>query len=1075
DLTVYKDIAETYNALLNVNDADDLIQLGAEFAPDAFSPDAFSPDAFSPDAFSPDAFSPDAFSPDAFSPDIFSPDAFSPDAFSPDAFSPDAFSPDAFSPDAFSPDAFSPDAFSPDAFSPDAFSPDAFSSAQMRSLLAVSAFNGTAGEGVVLNTWENEGTYYVRVRGRNGAFNLDTPFQLDITLTTGNCSTVSSALPASTHEVVNGGYNTIILTDPSRLAKDGTGIPELNARLIALAARTEVNGMIIDVNSDARVAAANEQADDFPACPFAKNLVAFAIKDIVDAYRAANPIEYIVMVGNDDVIPFFRHPDQALLANERNYVVPVKDNTASQASLKLGYILSQDRYGASMGISSRSDTLPIVEIPVGRLVERPADIVTYLDDYLATANGIVVPGSALTTGYDFLEDAANAVTAELEAGIGNNASSLITERDVSPTDPSSWTADDLRNQLFATEFDIVFLAGHFSASSALAADYNTRLLASELASSPVDMSNTLFFSAGCHSGYNIVNDHGVPGVTSEPDWAQAFAQKGATLIAGTGYQYGDTDFIEYSERLYLEFSQNLREGTGPVSIGHALVAAKQEYLAETAELRPLHEKSVLISTIFGLPMLSIDMPAGRITPTSDSTVVNSTSGYSTNPGNLLGLEYADLSIAASLTTNTVPLDVLGEEETTRDAIYLSGSNGVVVNPAEPMLPLELRNVNVEGLALRGVGFRGGAFTDSGNVLPLTGAATTEIRGVHPPFVSSTFYPVLPWQVNYFDALNGGDTRLAAFPAQYKSDGAISPTGTLRQFANMEFRLFYSDYTTTSAVSGNAPALAAPPAIANVSADVDNGIVTFSARVVGDPAAGIQEVWVTFTGDADFSGAWQSIDLTQDANDSTLWQGTLTLDGAEDIYYIVQAANGVGLVTAVTNLGAYYRITADGVPVPPVPEPTELSLQSPPTSGAYSTLATVSAALSSDGDPVADQPVVFSVGAQTRVGVTDATGIATAELALLGLPGEDTLQVSFSGSDFYMPATNSSLFTITKQNTLLMLTPDPATSAIGEDSGMVATLMDVEERPFNEKTVFFTVEGDNGSYAAAAITDFNGRA
>ncbi|MCP5095331.1 MAG: hypothetical protein GY943_07260, partial [Chloroflexi bacterium] len=27
----------------------------------------------------------------------------------------------------------------------------------------------------------------------------------------------------------------------------------------------------------------------------------------------------------------------------------------------------------------------------------------------------------------------------------------------------------------------------------------------------------------------------------------------------------------------------------------------------------------------------------------------------------------------------------------------------------------------------------------------------------------------------------------------------------------------------------------------------------------------------------------------------------------------------------------------------------------------------------------------------------------------------------------------------------------------------------------EKTVFFTVEGDNGSYAAAAITDFNGRA
>ena len=47
--------------------------------------------------------------------------------------------------------------------------------------------------------------------------------------------------------------------------------------------------------------------------------------------------------------------------------------------------------------------------------------------------------------------------------------------------------------------------------------------------------------------------------------------------------------------------------------------------------------------------------------------------------------------------------------------------------------------------------------------------------------------------------------------------------------------------------------------------------------------------------------------------------------------------------------------------------------------------------------------------------------------------------------------------------------------VGEDSGMFATLMDVEERPFNERTVFFNVEGDNGSYASAAITDFNGRA
>jgi len=48
---------------------------------------------------------------------------------------------------------------------------------------------------------------------------------------------------------------------------------------------------------------------------------------------------------------------------------------------------------------------------------------------------------------------------------------------------------------------------------------------------------------------------------------QVFAEKGATFIGGTGYQYGDTDFIAYSEQLYLDFTQQLRYGSGPVAVG----------------------------------------------------------------------------------------------------------------------------------------------------------------------------------------------------------------------------------------------------------------------------------------------------------------------------------------------------------------------------------------------------------------------------------------------------------------------------------------------------------------------------
>ena len=177
--------------------------------------------------------------------------------------------------------------------------------------------------------------------------------------------------------------------------------------------------------------------------------------------------------------------------------------------------------------------------------------------YLGTADGTVAtPKRGLVTGYDFLEDAALSVRDEFTAGMGaaGVVDSLIADQALSPLDPANWTADDLAALLLKNRYDLAFLAGHFSANSALAADYATSVLASDLDSAPVDLTNAIYFSAGCHSGYNIVNEHAVPNVTVERDWAQVFARKGATLIAGTGYQYGDTEFLEYSERLYLEFA-----------------------------------------------------------------------------------------------------------------------------------------------------------------------------------------------------------------------------------------------------------------------------------------------------------------------------------------------------------------------------------------------------------------------------------------------------------------------------------------------------------------------------------------
>ena len=325
DLVLFKDIAKTFAELTSLTSQQDLLHLSAEFASDAFSPAAFSSDAFSPAAFSPAAFSPAAFSPAAFSPAAFSPAAFSPAAFSPAAFSPDAFAPAAFSPAAFSADAFSPAAFSPAAFSPAAFSPAAFSAAQIQSVLAVSAFDGTAGEGIIANTWDEDGDFYVRVRGRNGVFSSDDPFHLQVFIIAGACENVSSvppdpqnpgqALPPSTFAAPAGNYKTIILTDLNRMIGPGPSQAKtsLQNRLATFAARSEVKGVVVDVSNDPWVSFFNTQADANFDCPFAKNLVAGAIQDIVDRSRAGNALTYVVIVGGDAVIPFFRYPDREAL------------------------------------------------------------------------------------------------------------------------------------------------------------------------------------------------------------------------------------------------------------------------------------------------------------------------------------------------------------------------------------------------------------------------------------------------------------------------------------------------------------------------------------------------------------------------------------------------------------------------------------------------------------------------------------------------------------------------------------------------------------------------------------------
>jgi hypothetical protein len=1078
DVALFSDIGQAFNTISSTSD---LQTVSAEFGSNAFSPSVFSPSVFSPSVFSPSVFSPSVFSPSVFSPSVFSPSVFSPSVFSPSVFSPSVFSPSVFSPSVFSPSVFSPDEAD-------------YEGAQVRSLIGISANDGTAPEHVTADVWNNTGSFYIRVNGRNGTYAPNMPFSLHVHEDAGTCGGVvtDSDVPLLDETPSSSSLETLILTDYGRFG-DAAGLGTMETDLSTFASNSNVNGAVLDLSQvSPRVAALEAQADAHTDCVYAENLAAGAIRDVVTSYRAANPtLKYVVIAGDDSIVPFFRYPDTAGIGPESNYVPPVLDTTASAASLESNDVLSEDAYGAKTVLHVQGIDIPVPDLPVGRLVETPTEISGLLDAYLGLPGGTVpTPTSSLVTGYDFMTSGANAVENNLSAGLGAGAANdtLITNDGVAPTDTGappnhSWTADQLRTDLLGKRHSLIFLAGHFSANNTLAADYSTTMNAAELAASNVDLKNSIVFSAGCHSGYDIVGRDAVPGVTQTLDWTEAFAQKQATLIAGTGYQYGDTDFLAYSEELYANFAQALRTGTGPVAVGSALEQAKLAYLQGTPNLQGIDVKSLLEATLYGLPMLSVNLPAGRINPPANTSIVSSTSPFGGNPGDALGLSYKDLTLTPTLATNTVPL-VDQNNNPAGNATYLSGPDGVDSNPAAPTLPLATYSVGVGGIVLRGIGFRGGSYADTNGITPLTGAPATELNNPHSPFVSSAFFPGRLWNVNYFSGLASGGTgtELMLTPAQYKSDAPNSLTDIQRAFSSVSVRLFYSGDTKPSS-GGNTPALAAAPTISRVDASSASGTVTFAAHVVGDPAAGIQEVWVTYTGVT--PGTWSSVELTQDPTDSTLWTGELS--GLSDaqiaaLRFIVQGANGVGLVSLDDNEGAYYQVDQ----IPPALQneatlsPTTVQLDAPPSGGSFGSSVAVSASLtlSAGAIPLAGQPLTFTVGGSSVTANTGANGVATAQLPLVDVPdGGYTLAVAYNGDGTRGSSGDASTsFTIAKLPSAMTLTGGGGTVLDGAATG-ISTVLTGKGVGLAQRTVAFvlTPTGGGTPIVQTRITDLNGRA
>jgi len=420
------------------------------------------------------------------------------------------------------------------------------------------------------------------------------------------------------------------------------------------------------VETDPAVAQAYAAWDADACTPEAANVVAQAIKALLDSWLDSHPsIKYLVVVGGDNIIPFWRVPDILAIADESHYRLRagVARETPLYYALTEAYILSDDAYADRVPFAWFGRHLYLPDYPIGRLVETPQEIVMLIDAYLANG-GHVGADTGLVVGYDFLTDSSLEIEGTLQ-GQGIATTSLISD---------AWSADELRENLLVTRQDLNSLNAHFEHWQASPADLGSgRLTSTDVAAASANLSGAVLFSVGCHAGLSVPDAWDNTGHAL--DFAQALASQGAIWVGNTGYGYGMSDAVALSERLMSLFVEELGRSSN-VAVGEALIQAKRRYIngAAAASLSLYDEKVAIEATLFGLPMfmVSVPMPGGAVSPPNSSQAFDVAS---------------KVRAAEGLIARSVTITPTFSEVSTAQGRYFTVAGQVQANGGRPIQPL----------------------------------------------------------------------------------------------------------------------------------------------------------------------------------------------------------------------------------------------------------------------------------------------------------------------------------------------------------------------------------------------------
>jgi hypothetical protein len=766
-----------------------------------------------------------------------------------------------------------------------------------RTVAAISANRGGSAETAQLEVRSDDTLaladqrfYTIQVSGENGVFD-NGYYALRIEVQKPprppDCLPRSFPYPPGTPvaaPAIPGTLNTLFVVNRDRLQRSygAAAAARVMDELNALAKRSDlgVDGGVLQV--DTTVADAMGTWDANPCSSTLANAAATAVNDAIEAFRKANStLQYVVLVGGDDQIPFFRTPDLTTLSNESEYASTLSsaNNNEYLGAALSGDLMTDNPYGTPAPIPFLDRFLYLPTLSVGRLVETPDDIVKQVQTF-QSSNGRLDPTSAQVSGYDFLSDGATGVGDALAATLGGAA----VKRLIGDT----WTLADLQNAVANPAAGVLSLNAHYDHYRALPADQNASGNASQLFTSDMLDHSTLTrryaFSMGCHAGYSVSDIVIGPSDARRLDWPQAFGKQAAVLAANTGFGYGDTATVAYSERLMGLLAKRL---DGSVTAGAALLYALNDYAGSVGGLIGAYDEKVISeANFFGLPMYQIG--AGTAVPP-----LAAPRPTTTDP--LTGLTISSVSVAPTQTLRTTP----------RGSFYAGDGGRTSVLNYRPVQPLTDLDVTQPSLIAHGALITGLTSTDQAGFNPVFSTPTVDLAAREP---ETTFrdavHPARIQSIATFAVPNPADPsvplrrqHLLLVTGQFASNATGSAdVGRERLFTKIDANVQYAPASATDF---------APPSFGRILGAQIGDQAAFTVEASDEN--GVKRVVVAYHDGA----AWKFVDLRPEGN---VWSGggPVSTPGAE---FFVQAVDSSGNVGVAVFKGRYYLVAVPP-PTPP---------------------------------------------------------------------------------------------------------------------------------------------------------------